>query len=161
MNWLIDDYIDDLRAAMEGWVYSHSLDWALAYEGGQAAESLMESWLDENCECPMHDCNCEIPEFTDAEIDAEIKLAYASWADVFGVPDLMIPMKESIDDFDNTDCPWDELVIFTRAIHLEHVHGTIVDHCSKLTEDIVNSISQNGLEQTFGKDEVERFVREW
>lgn len=156
MNWLIDDYIDDIRWAMERWIDTHSLEWHKQFQADSVIEDYYLSWSWE------HDDDEEPPELTDEELDAMLEEDYRGFCEAFGVDELMEEMLDVQADFNTAeDSAWDILVVFLRAIHLQHCHGGIPDHCSKLTYDLVDSISQNGLEQTFGEAEVERFIREW
>lgn len=158
----LDDLVGDLRCAIDGWISTHNLDYFLYTEEDTVIENHYFNWLDHNCPHGIYAiCDCVVPELSQKEIDYRIKEVYADFCADFGIDGVMEDMVAALDDLNSADSPDEELAAFVFALHLNHVHGSIVDYCRLIDYKMLDSIMQNGLSGTFGQRVIDEFIYNW
>jgi hypothetical protein len=151
-----------LRYAIEGWINTHNLDHFLRTEEDQVIENYYYAWLEENCPHTVYSlCDCKVPELSHDDVEKRIREVYKEFCLDFGIDDIMEEMQDALNDLDDVDSPEDELASFVFALHLNHVHGSIVHHCQLIDYKMLDSIMQNGLADTFGQDVIDEFIYNW
>ena len=154
------DVVNDLENGLQNWIDTHDLDWFVRLNQDTIRESYHTNWMLENCPHSWSDsCDCydSIPELSDDEYDQMIVDSYQDYCMDFGIDDIMEEFMDALDCLQKGG--EDALISFCWAIHLNHVHGSIADYCQYIDRDMINEISQHGIEHVFGQCQIDDFLR--
>jgi len=101
--------------------------------------------------------NCYAGEFAKA-LENALREIYEEYSEVYDLDYFIDAFESALDDLHGAKSAEELLAAFVFAISLNHVSGSIADYCSVIDRNLINEISQNGLEHVFGKEEIEEFM---